>query len=157
MDSNLPLTKLLHPHLTEDGLTYLRTLSQPSILFTINYCPSSHVVKMREDIPSTPTEIPISGAWIGEQSQHQIPGFRLIPPPFSNSNRHPEPPSSGKLTQSTQATQPQSQPQPSNIDRMSAQKDMQDLLRLLTTGRNKVPMLQAMGRVKALQTANLRR
>ncbi|PBP25439.1 hypothetical protein BUE80_DR003854 [Diplocarpon rosae] len=39
---------------------------------------------------------------------------------------------------------------------MAAQKDIQDLLRLLTTGRNKVPMLAAMGRVKALQTANLR-
>ncbi|CAL3970890.1 unnamed protein product [Diplocarpon coronariae] len=39
---------------------------------------------------------------------------------------------------------------------MAAQADMQDLLRLLTTGRNKVPMLAAMGRVKALQTANLR-
>ncbi|KAH9208366.1 hypothetical protein DL95DRAFT_480357 [Leptodontidium sp. 2 PMI_412] len=38
---------------------------------------------------------------------------------------------------------------------MSAQKDMQDLLRLLTTGRNKMPMLAAMGRVKALQSANL--
>ncbi|CZS89784.1 related to impact protein [Rhynchosporium graminicola] len=39
---------------------------------------------------------------------------------------------------------------------MAAQKDMQDLLRLLTTGRNKIPMLAAMGRVKALQGANLR-
>ncbi|PVH83137.1 hypothetical protein DL98DRAFT_455404 [Cadophora sp. DSE1049] len=39
---------------------------------------------------------------------------------------------------------------------MAAQKDMQDLLRLLTTGRNKVPMLAAMQRVKALQSANLR-
>ncbi|EPE28948.1 Ribosomal protein S5 2-like protein [Glarea lozoyensis ATCC 20868] len=36
-----------------------------------------------------------------------------------------------------------------------AAKDVQDLLRLLTTGRNKVPMLAAMGRVKALQTAGL--
>ncbi|KAL2062969.1 hypothetical protein VTL71DRAFT_6041 [Oculimacula yallundae] len=39
---------------------------------------------------------------------------------------------------------------------MAAQKDMQDLLRLLTTGRNKIPMLAAMGRVKALQGASLR-
>ncbi|KAI9051162.1 hypothetical protein LZ554_005264 [Drepanopeziza brunnea f. sp. 'monogermtubi'] len=39
---------------------------------------------------------------------------------------------------------------------MAAQKDMQDLLRLLTTGRNKVPMLAAMGRVKLLQGANIR-
>ncbi|KAK0117693.1 hypothetical protein ONS95_012022 [Cadophora gregata] len=39
---------------------------------------------------------------------------------------------------------------------MAAQKDMQDLLRLLTTGRNKIPMLAAMQRVKALQSANLR-
>jgi len=36
-----------------------------------------------------------------------------------------------------------------------AQKDMQDLLRLLTTGRNKLPMLQAMQRVKSLQTASI--
>jgi len=40
---------------------------------------------------------------------------------------------------------------------MASQKDVQDLLRLLTTGRNKLPMMAAMGRVKALQTANLRR
>jgi hypothetical protein len=40
---------------------------------------------------------------------------------------------------------------------MASQKDIQDLLRLLTTGRNKLPMMAAMGRVKALQTANLRR
>lgn len=40
---------------------------------------------------------------------------------------------------------------------MASQKDVQDLLRLLTTGRNKLPMLAAMGRVKALQTAGLRR
>lgn len=39
---------------------------------------------------------------------------------------------------------------------MAAQKDMQDLLRLLTTGRNKLSMLAAMGRVKALQVANFR-
>ncbi len=43
------------------------------------------------------------------------------------------------------------------IYELAAQKDMQDLLRILTTGRNKVPMLAAMGRVKALQGANLRR
>lgn len=42
---------------------------------------------------------------------------------------------------------------------MASQKDMQDLLRLLTTapGRNKLPMMAAMGRVKALQDADLRR
>jgi hypothetical protein len=40
---------------------------------------------------------------------------------------------------------------------MATQKDIQDLLRLLTTGRNKLPMMAAMGRVKALQAANLRR
>ncbi|KAH6678660.1 hypothetical protein B0J14DRAFT_559784 [Halenospora varia] len=39
---------------------------------------------------------------------------------------------------------------------MAAQKDMQDLLRLLTTGRNKLPMLGAMQRVKALQVAGLK-
>ncbi|KAH8808448.1 hypothetical protein F5884DRAFT_792256 [Xylogone sp. PMI_703] len=39
---------------------------------------------------------------------------------------------------------------------MASQKDLQDLLRILTTGRNKVPMLAAMGRVKALQAAGLR-
>ncbi|KUJ20473.1 uncharacterized protein LY89DRAFT_666143 [Mollisia scopiformis] len=39
---------------------------------------------------------------------------------------------------------------------MASQKDLQELLRLLTTGRNKVPMISAMGRVKALQAANLR-
>ncbi|TVY57901.1 Protein IMPACT-B [Lachnellula suecica] len=39
---------------------------------------------------------------------------------------------------------------------MASQKDMQDLLRLLTTGRNKLPMMGAMGRVKALQSAGLR-
>ncbi|KAE9377061.1 hypothetical protein N431DRAFT_542488 [Stipitochalara longipes BDJ] len=39
---------------------------------------------------------------------------------------------------------------------MATQKDVQDLLRLLTTGRNKLPMMAAMGRVKALQAANLR-
>ncbi|KAG4427713.1 hypothetical protein IFR05_016803 [Cadophora sp. M221] len=110
------------------------------------------------DIPGTPTEIPLSGSWrinndVNTQLQLQVPGFRLIPPPFDDN--HPEPPSSGKLTQltqSTQATQPQSQ----QVDKMAAQKDMQDLLRLLTTGRNKMPMLAAMGRVKTLQSANLR-
>ncbi|KAG0650054.1 Imprinted and ancient [Hyphodiscus hymeniophilus] len=39
---------------------------------------------------------------------------------------------------------------------MASQKDLQDLLRVLTTGRNKLPMLGAMGRVKALQGADLR-
>ncbi|RFU35378.1 hypothetical protein B7463_g976, partial [Scytalidium lignicola] len=39
---------------------------------------------------------------------------------------------------------------------MASQKDLQDLLRILTTGRNKMPMLGAMGRVKALQAAGLR-
>ncbi|KAF4633896.1 hypothetical protein G7Y89_g4213 [Cudoniella acicularis] len=39
---------------------------------------------------------------------------------------------------------------------MATQKDMQDLLRLLTTGRNKLPMMGAMGRVKALQVAGLK-
>lgn len=38
---------------------------------------------------------------------------------------------------------------------MASQAEMQDLLRLLTTGRNKVPMLNAMQRVKALQTASI--
>ncbi|ATZ55097.1 hypothetical protein BCIN_11g03910 [Botrytis cinerea B05.10] len=38
---------------------------------------------------------------------------------------------------------------------MASQADMQDLLRLFTTGRNKVPMLKAMQRVKALQTASI--
>jgi hypothetical protein len=40
---------------------------------------------------------------------------------------------------------------------MSAQQDLQDLLRLLTTGRNKVSMLAAMGRIKALQGENIKR
>jgi hypothetical protein len=40
---------------------------------------------------------------------------------------------------------------------MASQKDVQDLLRLLTTAPNKLPMLAAMARVKALQAANLRR
>ena len=40
---------------------------------------------------------------------------------------------------------------------MATQQDVQDLLRLLTTGRNKLPMLLAIGRVKALQGADLRR
>ncbi|RDL41826.1 Uncharacterized protein BP5553_01805 [Venustampulla echinocandica] len=41
---------------------------------------------------------------------------------------------------------------------MASQKDVQDLLRLLTTapGRNKLPMMAAMGRVKALQDVDLR-
>ncbi|TVY34823.1 Protein IMPACT [Lachnellula subtilissima] len=38
---------------------------------------------------------------------------------------------------------------------MASQKDLQDLLRILTTGRNKLPMLSAMGRVQALQAAGL--
>ena len=45
----------------------------------------------------------------------------------------------------------------SHKEAMASQKDVQDLLRLLTTGRNKLPMMAAMGRVKALQAANLRR
>ncbi|KAH7323707.1 hypothetical protein BKA65DRAFT_598266 [Rhexocercosporidium sp. MPI-PUGE-AT-0058] len=111
---------------------------------------------MNENIPGTPTEIPLSGIWRTDDVNSQLPRFRLIPPPFDNHNHnddHPEPPSSGKLTQSTQQA---TQSQPQHIDKMGAQKDMQDLLRLLTTGRNKIPMLAAMGRVKALQTANLR-
>jgi hypothetical protein len=40
---------------------------------------------------------------------------------------------------------------------MASQTDVHDLLRLLTTGRNKLPMMAAMGRVKALQEAGLRR
>ncbi|KAH8598840.1 hypothetical protein B0O99DRAFT_683588 [Bisporella sp. PMI_857] len=39
---------------------------------------------------------------------------------------------------------------------MSAQQDLQDLLRLLTTGRNKLTMMAAMQRVKALQAIDLR-
>ncbi|QSZ30364.1 hypothetical protein DSL72_004887 [Monilinia vaccinii-corymbosi] len=38
---------------------------------------------------------------------------------------------------------------------MASQAEMQDLLRLLTNGRNKVPILTAMQRVKALQTASI--
>lgn len=111
-----------------------------------------------KDIPGTPTEIPLSDAWRinnDVNSQLQVPGFRLIPPPFNLNDNHPEPPSSGKLTQLTQSTQATQSQQ--DVNKMSAQKDMQDLLRLLTTGRNKMPMLAAMGRVKALQSANLRR
>lgn len=37
-----------------------------------------------------------------------------------------------------------------------SEKDLQELLRLLTTTR-KLPILQAMGQVKALQAASLRR
>lgn len=40
---------------------------------------------------------------------------------------------------------------------MASQADVHDLLRLLTTGRNKLSMMAAMGRVKALQDAGLRR
>jgi hypothetical protein len=39
---------------------------------------------------------------------------------------------------------------------MASQQDLQELLRLLTVTR-KIPMMQAMGQVKALQGANLRR
>ncbi|KAG9236937.1 hypothetical protein BJ875DRAFT_493730 [Amylocarpus encephaloides] len=39
---------------------------------------------------------------------------------------------------------------------MASQKDIQELLRLLTTGRNKMPMMAAIGRVKALQVAGLK-
>ncbi|ELR01686.1 hypothetical protein VC83_00914 [Pseudogymnoascus destructans] len=39
---------------------------------------------------------------------------------------------------------------------MASQEDLRDLLRLMTTGRNKVPMMAAMGRVKSLQAANIR-
>jgi hypothetical protein len=40
---------------------------------------------------------------------------------------------------------------------MASQADVHDLLRLLTTGRNKLSMMAAMGRVKALQEAGLRK
>jgi hypothetical protein len=40
---------------------------------------------------------------------------------------------------------------------MASQNDVTELLRLLTTGRNKLSMMAAMGRVKALQAADLRR
>jgi hypothetical protein len=40
---------------------------------------------------------------------------------------------------------------------MASKTDVHDLLRLLTTGRNKLPMMAAMGRVKALQEAGLHR
>lgn len=39
---------------------------------------------------------------------------------------------------------------------MATQQDLQQLLRLLTVGR-KLPMMEAMGQVKALQAVNLRR
>jgi hypothetical protein len=39
---------------------------------------------------------------------------------------------------------------------MATQQDLQELLRLLTVGR-KVPMMQAMAQIKALQAADLRR
>jgi len=39
---------------------------------------------------------------------------------------------------------------------MATQQDLQDLLRLLTVGR-KIPMMQAMTQIKALQAADLRR
>lgn len=40
---------------------------------------------------------------------------------------------------------------------MASQEDLRELLRLMTTGRNKLPMMAAMGRVKSLQAANIRR
>lgn len=40
---------------------------------------------------------------------------------------------------------------------MASQEDLRDLLRLMTTGRNKLPMLTAMGRAKALQAVGIRR
>jgi len=40
---------------------------------------------------------------------------------------------------------------------MATAKDVQDLLRLLTTGRNKIPMMAAMGRVKELRSVDLYR
>lgn len=106
---------------------------------------------MDDRITATPTEIPLGAAWGNgggdvSQSSQSSQLLRLVP-----RLNFDEPPSSGRLTQSTQPTQSQ------HADKMAAQKDMQDLLRLLTTGRNKVPMLAAMGRVKALQAANLRR
>lgn len=39
---------------------------------------------------------------------------------------------------------------------MAAQQDLQELLRMLTVGR-KVPMMQAITQIKALQAADLRR
>ena len=39
---------------------------------------------------------------------------------------------------------------------MASQQDLQELLRLLTVGR-KIPMMQAMAQIKALQTADLKR
>lgn len=40
---------------------------------------------------------------------------------------------------------------------MGSQQDLQALLRIMTTGRNKMPMLMAMSRIKQLQTANIKR
>jgi hypothetical protein len=40
--------------------------------------------------------------------------------------------------------------------KMATQQDLQELLRLLTVGR-KIPMMQAMTQIKALQAADLRR
>ena len=118
-----------------DGTTCLRELSCQKY-WSSAFPSSCHTLR-----------IPLHGAWRNDVDASD-PSFRLIPPPFN----HPEPPS-GKLTQSTQTTQSQTQ----HVDKMAAQKDMQDLLRLLTTGRNKIPMLAAMQRVKALQPASLRR
>lgn len=118
-----------------DGTTCLRELSCQKY-WSSAFPSSCHTLR-----------IPLHGAWRNDVDASD-PSFRLIPPPFN----HPEPPS-GKLTQSTQTTQSQTQ----HVDKMAAQKDMQDLLRLLTTGRNKIPMLAAMQRVKALQSASLRR
>jgi hypothetical protein len=39
---------------------------------------------------------------------------------------------------------------------MATQQDLQELIRLLTVGR-KIPMMQAMAQIKALQGVNLRR
>ena len=39
---------------------------------------------------------------------------------------------------------------------MASQQDLQELLRLLTVGR-KIPMMQAMTQIKALQAADLKR
>ena len=49
------------------------------------------------------------------------------------------------------------QPRPSQSGlEMASQQDLQELLRLLTVGR-KIPMMQAMTQIKALQAADLKR
>ncbi len=51
------------------------------------------------------------------------------------------------------------QPNPSQAradSEMASQQDLQELLRLLTVGR-KIPMMQAMTQIKALQAADLKR